>query len=138
MPITDVWAEMGWFGDMLFSRQFWLLTANIFRIRRGVPRKGTDNIGPLDRSGHHIRVWTQLHQHLIAYRCSIARKLPLSFSKRTANRRISFMLQKKRSTILRILYRVLSWAIGFLEFDFEEMTARVPIPEIRCRISLLP
>lgn len=44
------------------------------------------------------RVWTQLAQHLIAKRWSIERKFLADFSKRIANRRMSFILQKNRST----------------------------------------
>ena len=49
-----------------------------------------------------FRVWTQLSQHLIAKSCTIPRKLTFSFSYRVVSRRISFILQKKRSTRLRI------------------------------------
>lgn len=45
------------------------------------------------------RVWTQLHQHLIAKSCTIERKFRAFFSKRVASLRMSFILQKKRSTI---------------------------------------
>ena len=48
------------------------------------------------------RVWTQLHQHLIAKMYSIERKFVAVFSKRVASLRMSFILQKKRSTILRM------------------------------------
>ena len=48
------------------------------------------------------RVWTQLHQHLIAKMYSIERKLVAVFSKRVASLRMSFILQKKRSTMLRL------------------------------------
>ena len=57
------------------------------------PRLLSDN-GP--------RVWTHLIQHLMAKRCSMARKFCACFSKRVDNLRISFILQKKRSTILRM------------------------------------
>ena len=49
-----------------------------------------------------FRVWTQLHQHLSAKMYSIERKFLAVFSKRVASLRISFILQKKRSTILRM------------------------------------
>ena len=48
------------------------------------------------------RVWTQLHQHLNAKIYSIDRKLVAVFSKRVASLRMSFILQKKRSTMLRL------------------------------------
>jgi hypothetical protein len=49
-----------------------------------------------------IRVWTQLIQHLIAKMWSMARKFWAYFSKRVESLRISFILQKKRSTMLRM------------------------------------
>ena len=49
------------------------------------------------------RVWTQLIHSLMAKMWIMARKLRLSFSKRVASLRMSFMVQKKRSTMLRIL-----------------------------------
>ncbi len=49
------------------------------------------------------RVWTQLIHSLMAKIWTIARKFRLSFSKRVASLRMSFMVQKKRSTMLRIL-----------------------------------
>ena len=49
------------------------------------------------------RVWTQLIHSLIAKMWIMARKLRLSFSKRVASLRMSFMVQKKRSMMLRIL-----------------------------------
>ena len=48
------------------------------------------------------RVWTQLIQHLIANMYIIFWKLIAVFSNLVANLRISFILQKKRSTILRM------------------------------------
>lgn len=48
------------------------------------------------------RVWTHFIQHLIANRYSIDLKLHASFSKRELKRRMSFILQKKRSTMLRM------------------------------------
>ena len=48
------------------------------------------------------RVWTQLIQHLITKRCSIARKFWAYFSNRVDSLRLSFILQKKRSTMLRM------------------------------------
>jgi dGTP triphosphohydrolase len=48
------------------------------------------------------RVWTQLHQHLNAKIYNIDRKLVAVFSKRVASLRMSFILQKKRSTMLRL------------------------------------
>jgi hypothetical protein len=53
-------------------------------------------------AGADIRVWTQLHHCLMANKCSIARKFWLSFSNRVASLRISFILQKNRSTTLRM------------------------------------
>ena len=49
------------------------------------------------------RVWTQLIHNLMAKMWTMARKLRVSFSKRVASLRMSFMVQKKRSTMLRIL-----------------------------------
>ncbi len=49
------------------------------------------------------RVWTQLIHNLMAKMWTMARKFRLSFSKRVASLRMSFMVQKKRSTMLRIL-----------------------------------
>ena len=46
-----------------------------------------------------VRVWTQLIQHLIAKSWIIERKFLAVFSNRVAKRRISFILQKNRSTI---------------------------------------
>lgn len=51
---------------------------------------------------HCFRVWTQLIQHLIANMYIMLWKLIACFSKRVASLRISFILQKKRSTILRM------------------------------------
>jgi hypothetical protein len=48
------------------------------------------------------RVWTQLIHNLIANMWCIARKLRLSSSKRVASLRVSFVVQKKRSTMWRI------------------------------------
>ena len=42
-------------------------------------------------------VWTQLHHCLIAIKCSMARKFRLSFSKRVAGLRISFIFSEKTS-----------------------------------------
>ena len=47
-------------------------------------------------------ILTQLIHNLIAKVWTIARKLSLSFSYRVASLRISFMVQKNRSTILRL------------------------------------
>ena len=44
----------------------------------------------------HARVWTQLIHSLIAKIWTMARKFWLSFSKRVASLRMSFMVQKKR------------------------------------------
>jgi len=49
-----------------------------------------------------IRVWTQLNQHLIAKICTIDKKLMAFFSNLVASLRISFILQKNLSTILRM------------------------------------
>ena len=49
-----------------------------------------------------IRVWTQFAQHLNANIFSIERKAVAVFSNLVASLRISFILQKKRSTMLRI------------------------------------
>jgi len=48
------------------------------------------------------RVWTQLIQHLMAKMWSMARKFWAYFSKRVDSLRMSFILQKKRSTMLRM------------------------------------
>jgi len=48
------------------------------------------------------RVWTQLIPHLIANMYIMLWKLRACFSNRVASLRISFILQKKRSTMLRI------------------------------------
>ena len=48
------------------------------------------------------RVWTQLHHSLMANICSMARKFRLSFSNLVASLRMSFILQKNRSTMLRM------------------------------------
>ncbi len=48
------------------------------------------------------RVWTQLHHCLMANICSVARKFWLSFSNRVASLRMSFILQKNRSTTFRM------------------------------------
>ena len=48
------------------------------------------------------RVWTQLIQHLAANRYTMLMKFRRDFSNRVANRLISFILQKKRSTMLRM------------------------------------
>jgi hypothetical protein len=48
------------------------------------------------------RVWTQFSQHLIAKSCTIDKKLMAFFSNRVASLRMSFILQKNRSTMLRI------------------------------------
>ncbi len=45
------------------------------------------------------RVWAQLIHHLMAKSWIIARKFLADFSKRVANRRMSFILQKNRSTM---------------------------------------
>ena len=57
---------------------------------------------PSRGEGKETRVWTQLHQHLNAKMYSIERKFVAVFSKRVASLRMSFILQKKRSTILRM------------------------------------
>ncbi len=49
------------------------------------------------------RVWTQLAQHLIANIWIIERKFRAFFSNLVASLRISFILQKKRSTTFRCL-----------------------------------
>ena len=49
-----------------------------------------------------IRVWTHFSQHLIVKSCTIDKKLMAFFSNLVASLRISFILQKKRSTILRM------------------------------------
>jgi len=49
------------------------------------------------------RVWTQLIHSRIAKMWTMARKFRLSFSNLVANLRMSFMVQKNRSTMLRIL-----------------------------------
>ena len=51
----------------------------------------------------NTRVWTQLIHNLMAKMWIMARKLRLSFSKRVASLRMSFIVQMKRSTMLRIL-----------------------------------
>ena len=48
------------------------------------------------------RVWTQFSQHLIAKMWSMDRKFRFSFSYRVVRRRISFILQKNRSTSFRM------------------------------------
>ncbi len=58
--------------------------------------------GSLSRTFGITRVWTQFSQHLIAKSCTIDKKLMAFFSNRVASLRISFILQKKRSTILRM------------------------------------
>lgn len=49
-----------------------------------------------------FRVWTQFNQHLKAKRWSMAIKFWSYFSKRVESLRMSFILQKKRSAMLRI------------------------------------
>lgn len=49
-----------------------------------------------------IRVWTHLIQHLMAKRCSMDVKFRPSFSNRVASLRMSFILQKNRSTMFRM------------------------------------
>ena len=56
-----------------------------------------------DNGIQFTRVWTQLIHSLMAKMWIMARKLRLSFSKRVASLRMSFMVQKKRSMMLRIL-----------------------------------
>ena len=48
------------------------------------------------------RVWTQFSQHLMAKMWSMDRKLAFNFSYRVVSRRMSFILQKNRSTRLRM------------------------------------
>jgi hypothetical protein len=48
------------------------------------------------------RVWTQFTQHLIANRYAMFRKFWACFSNLVASLRISFILQKKRSTMFRM------------------------------------
>ena len=49
-----------------------------------------------------IRVWTQFAQHLNAKIYSIDRKAVAVFLNLVASLRMSFILQKKRSTMLRL------------------------------------
>ena len=53
-------------------------------------------------TGDISRVWTQLSQHLIANMYTMLWKLSAVFSKRVASLRMSFILQKNRSTMLRM------------------------------------
>ncbi len=48
-----------------------------------------------------VRLWTQLIQHLIAKSWTMERKLRFSFSYLVVSLRISFTLQKNRSTRFR-------------------------------------
>ena len=70
-------------------------------FRQGGTTQVKDQVGLL-RHFLVLRVWTQLHQHLSAKMYSIERKLVAVFSKRVASLRMSFILQKKRSTMLRL------------------------------------
>ena len=74
---------------MLKSRGWVTLAAQV-QARQGIIRGA-------------LRVWTQLIHNLMAKMWTMARKLRVSFSKRVASLRMSFMVQKKRSTMLRIL-----------------------------------
>ena len=81
------------------------------------------------------RVWTQLAHNLMANICTIARKFALSFSYLVVNLLMSFIVQKNRSTMLRMRYRALSCGIGFLAFDLVGMTTSEPWSAMRCRIE---
>jgi hypothetical protein len=54
------------------------------------------------RKSSQVKVWAQLHQHLNAKMYNIERKLIAVFSKRVVSLLMSFILQKKRSTMLRL------------------------------------
>ena len=53
-------------------------------------------------TGKFSRVWTQLIQHFPANRYIMLMKFLRDFSKRVASLRMFFILQKKRSTMLRM------------------------------------
>ena len=55
-----------------------------------------------DQPGLLIRVWIQLNQHPIEKSCTTDKKLMAFFSNRVASLLISLILQKNRSTILRM------------------------------------
>ena len=112
----------------------------VFEVPSLVPRhffKRGDWVISLISSGS-IRVWTQLIQHLIENRYMKFRKFAAFFSNLVANLRISFILQKKRSTMFRMAYRFLSWGIGFLALLFDGMTATAPSSAMACLILVLP
>ena len=79
-----------------------MLTLQLRALERDkiIMRRIFDTVPPTVE--YYSRVWTQLAQHLNAKMNSIDRKPVADFSNLVASLRMSFILQKKRSTMLRI------------------------------------
>ena len=84
--------EIRWFGGLLICTE----------SLKALPQAHLGKLPKYSYAKQVSRVWTQFNQHLIAKSCNIDKKFTAFFSKRVASLRISFILQKNRSTMLRI------------------------------------